>query len=402
MTKLEPTRIGFRDLLRESVAGIVSRVHRAVMTVCAIVLGIASLVVVVGLSDSAGGAVSDTFAILKATRVSIVDQTPDSDLGGYGFPDDAIAKVHSLNGVQSVSIAWVVGSDSQEVRNGTSDASTKARLEVRAATPEYAVVQDANVSSGRFINEFDEAHSTASCVLGRGAASQLGVTEIGRTIWIGNSPYNVVGFVSSISRDVGSVSSVFISTATARQRFGLPTVVQPARMVIQTQPGAAEQVGQEAKLVLRPDNMDLMRVEAVAGGSVVESRISGTLATLFWALGAVLLVVAGIGIANTSIVSVMERRYEIGLRRCMGGQRWHVVVQVVIENAILGGLGSLIGCALGNAVVLAISVASGWTALLRPLVTFGAPLAGLLIGAIAGIYPAVLAGRMQPVDVMRA
>ena len=145
-----------------------------------------------------------------------------------------------------------------------------------------------------------------------------------------------------------------------------------------------------------------MRVEAVAGGSVVESRVSGTLTTLFWALGAVLLVIAGIGIANTAIVSVMERRYEIGLRRCMGGQRRHIVGQVVLENAILGGVGSLMGAALGDMVVLVVALCSGWTALLRPMVTFGAPLAGLLIGALAGVYPAVLAGRMQPVDVMRA
>ncbi len=402
MTTTAATHFALRDVVKEALIGIVDRAHRAVMTISAIVLGIASFTVVVGLSDSAGGSVSDSFAIQKATQVSIVDQTPTDEVGGYGFPADSISRVSTLNGVQSASISWAVGADNLPVANSPSDAATTARLEVRAATPGYAATLGATISSGRFLNTFDELNATSACVLGRGAAAQLGVTDVGRTIWIGGAPYTVVGFISDIDRDPGSLSSAFIATSSARQRFGQPTVIRPARMVVRTQTGAAQQVGAEAPLALRPDAPDLMRVDAVAAGSVLESKVSNTLATLFWVLGAVLLVVAGIGIANTAIVSVVERRYEIGLRRCMGGQRRHIVLQVVIENAVLGGLGSLLGGTLGNAVVIVVDAASGWTALLRPAVTFGAPLAGLVIGAAAGIYPAILAGRMQPVDVMRA
>lgn len=142
-------------------------------------------------------------------------------------------------------------------------------------------------------------------------------------------------------------------------------------------------------------------MDPVAQPSRLEDAVSGSLRDLFLVLAAVTLLIGAAGIANMTLVAVLQRTREIGLRRSLGARPKDVVVQFLAESAMLGLLGGLIGTALGNLVVIGTALANAWTALLDPWVTLGAPLLGAVTGLLAGLFPALRAARISPVEALR-
>jgi putative ABC transport system permease protein len=133
----------------------------------------------------------------------------------------------------------------------------------------------------------------------------------------------------------------------------------------------------------------------------LRDRVAVDLSTLFLLLAVVSLVIGSVGIANTTFVAILERVPEIGLRRALGARRVHIGMQFLTESAILGGLGGLIGTALGVATVVTVAVAQHWTPILQPWTVFPAPAGGALTGLLAGLYPALRAARIEPADALR-
>jgi putative ABC transport system permease protein len=239
-------------------------------------------------------------------------------------------------------------------------------------------------------------------VLGSEAAQRLGITEVGNgtLIWMAGKWVEVIGILDPFVLAPDLDRSVFISLQVAIHYFdseGIPTAlylrVDPD-WVNQTRdllPATVDPESPEEVEVTRPS--DVLEAEAAA-----ESAFSG----LFLGLGAVALLVGGIGIANVMVIGVIERRGEIGLRRAIGATRAHIRRQFLTESLILSAIGGLAGLAIGSAVTAGYSTLQGWRIIIPAIAIGGGLVAALLIGAGAGIYPAMRAARMSPTEALRA
>jgi putative ABC transport system permease protein len=191
-----------------------------------------------------------------------------------------------------------------------------------------------------------------------------------------------------------------IPTTTALQAYG-PPVEPRASMVIATRVGAAQVIAGQAARALRPDQPELFAVVAAADPTTLKAHVTADLNGLFLLLAGISLIIGAVGIANTTLVAVLERTGEVGLRRALGARPRHIALQFLAESTALGTLGGLIGAAAGVAVTVATAVARQWTPVLEPWTVLTAPLLGLLVGTAAGLYPALRAGRIEPARALR-
>jgi ABC-type antimicrobial peptide transport system permease subunit len=166
--------------------------------------------------------------------------------------------------------------------------------------------------------------------------------------------------------------------------------------------GAASLIAQQAAIALSPNEPGLMRVQKAPEPADLRRDVEGDVNALFLVLGGVALLVGAIGIANVTLVSVLERVGEIGLRRALGAARRHIAGQFLVESTAMGFVGGVIGASLGVLVVVGISASRTWTPVLDPWVPLAAPLIGAVTGLVAGLYPALRAARLEPVEALRA
>ena len=191
---------------------------------------------------------------------------------------------------------------------------------------------------------------------------------------------------------------MIIPEGTARHDFGL---VGPGTVVIETQIGAAYLIADQTRAALRPDDPRVLKVEMPQEPRRVRDDVQSDVNVLFFLLGGLSLVVGAIGIANITLVSVMERTGEIGLRRAIGATRAHIAAQFLFESASMGVIGGILGASLGVMIVVAVSAYQLWTPVLDSWAPFLAPLSGGLIGLLAGAYPAMRAAHLEPVEAFR-
>jgi putative ABC transport system permease protein len=240
-------------------------------------------------------------------------------------------------------------------------------------------------------------------VLGIAAARSLGVGPLERrpAVFVGGVPLTVIGVLADLKRRPDLLQAVIVPRGTAERIWGRPGPGEQPEMIIETELGAAQQVASQVPLALHPEAPD--RVQAVAPPSprALRTQITGDLNGLFLLLAAVCLLIGTAGIANTTVVAVLERVNEIGLRRALGARPRHIAAQFLLESAALGTMGGLIGTSLGVVTTVGTAVAMHWTPLLQPSAVIPAPLTGTLAGLAAGIYPAWRAARTEPLEALR-
>ena len=405
-TGTAPTRLSAGDLLEEALAGILQRPGRAALTALGTVLGVAAFVAILGLAATAGGQINQRFSVLAATEVLLEDTASDPALAGHAFPQDAEQRARALNGVREAGVFWRV-----PLANATVSAMPphaggdrgSEQLTVIAASPGMLRALRPRLAAGRLYDAFHERRSERVAVLGLAAARRLGITQVERqpAVFVAGIPLTVVGIIEAVDRQPDSLQAVLVPTSTAAALWGPPASGEPARMLIETQLGAAQLTGRQAPLAVRPDDPERLRAVVPPDPRTLREGVAGDLNALFLLLAAVLLVVGAVGIANTTLVAVLERVPEIGLRRALGARSRHVAAQFLTESTVLGTLGGLAGTSLGVATVVAVAALRRWTPLLEPWAVLPAPLAGTLIGALAGLYPAYRASRIQPVEALQ-
>ena len=406
---LQPTRLRLSDLIGESSAGILQRPARTVLTALGTTLGVGAFVAILGLTSTASGQISADFSVLAATQVTINDAAPTNafpaadDPESTNFPADADAVVGRLNGVVHAGRTWAVAGAPQPVSTTFASTDSQLQIPIDAGSVGYLQSLDPTVGSGVLLDTFHEQSHAKVAVLGAAAAQQLGITTTlsAPAIFVDGTPFIVIGIISDVRREPAALLSIFIPTTTAIDVFGQPTSASPESMLIETKLGAAPLVARQAPIALRPDDPQSLQAIPPPNPRSLQDKVINSLDRLFLVLAAVALSIGAVGIANTTLVAVIERRSEIGLRRARGARGRHIAGQFLTETVSIGTVGGLVGTAVGVAIVISVALAQSWTAVLDPVVTLVAPLLGTATGLVAGIYPALRAARIEPLEALR-
>lgn len=400
---IAPSGMSAADLVNESLAGLFARPGRMSLTVLGTVIGLAALVATLGLSRTAGNRVVGRFDALAATEIR-VSRSLTGTADGSALPWDAPARLERLNGVVAAGNVSTVDVGARQV--STSSVSDPARqtefkLSIQAASPGLYGAVRATLRSGRFADEGHSMRADRVAVLGASAAERLGISRVEQlpAIRIGDEVYLVIGILEGVARQPELLTAVIIPEGAARNDFRL---AGPEFVLAETRIGATSLIARQTPLALRPDNPTALKVASPPQPQRARELAKSDLNLLFLMLGGVSLLVGAIGIANVTLVSVMERTGEIGLRRALGASRRHIALQFLLESAAMGFVGGVLGASLGTLVVVGVSAYQSWTPVLDPLVPFAAPVVGALVGLVSGTYPALRAAGMEPVEALRS
>ncbi|WP_419666746.1 ABC transporter permease [Streptomyces sp. 2-1] len=407
-----PTRVGRpwldpRDLWTESLAGVLARPVRSALTTLGTVLGITTLVITIGVASTAGNQIVGRFDALTATSVTVTvpQALPGQDDSGPLVDWSGTGAVRRLAGVESVAaLADSATTNSVQVRSNDVSAPGDTSGQTLGVVATSAGLPDAvrgAMTTGRFFDAGDIARHDQVAVLGDQAARLLGIRRVedAPAVFLRGQSYTVIGILGGIRRERQLSTAVLLPPTTAADRLGLRDVT---RVLVNTSLGAARQVARQAPIALAPGHEDALTVVAPPDLSKSRDGVQNDVNGLFLVLGLVSLVVGAIGIANVTLVTVMERVGEIGLRRALGASRRQVAAQFLLESTTIGLLGGVIGASLGIAVVVCVAVVKDWTPVLDLRLALGAPLAGALVGLLAGLYPSLRAARLEPADALRA
>ncbi|AXG78239.1 ABC transporter permease [Streptomyces paludis] len=399
---LRPVRLSPSDLLRLGLVGIRTRRMRAALSALGISIGIATMILVTGIPTSSQRALEAELTALGTDRLQAV---ADSKLARPGeraaFPAEAAAMVARIGPVKAV--AETANVHRSVRRSDRVDAGLTAGLTVQAARPNLIEVINTEVRSGSYLTDVTEKFPSA--VLGAKAAATLGFTRITPgaeppQILIGKSWFSVVGILRTTPLTPAIDGSVLIGWDAARDHLAFDG--RPTQLFIQAEESAIEDVYSVLPTTIAPQNPGLAKIsrptDALAAKRSTQSAFSG----LFIGLAGVALLVGGIGVANTMVISVLERRKEIGLRRALGASRGQIRAQFLTESIALSSLGGVAGVVLGATATMAYAAYRAWPMAI-PLPAAGGSLAGaVLVGVLAGVYPAVRAARLPPTEALSA
>lgn len=406
-SRIQPSRLRRRDLLGEALAGVGQRPARTMLTMIGTVLGVSAFTVTLGMTSTASGQISKDFTALAATQVTVQDVGSPRDREVQrtidDFPADADAVIERLNGVVHAGVTWPVFSKKQPQVAASTVAAAAHPIAADAASPGYLRALRPTLKSGVLFDRFHDQRRLRVAVLGSAAAAQLGIGSVASSpaVFVDGVGYTVVGILATVDRNPDALLKVLLPARTALAEYGRPSVEAPPSMLIETRLGAAPLIASQAPRALRPDRPELLVATPPPDPHQIHDRVAGNLDTLFLLLAGLTLIIGSAGIANTTLVAVMERVNEIGIRRSLGARPRHIALQFLTESAVLGTVGGLVGSAIGVCVTVAIALVNRWTAVLDPATTMAAPLIGTLTGLLAGAYPALRAARIEPLEALR-
>lgn len=396
-TRPRPARMGPADVVRVGASGLRSRPLRVFLSALGIAIGIAAMIGVVGISTSSQEELNRE---LDALGTNLLTASPGQSFGGgqSQLPDKATEMVSAVAHVESASA--VGRTDAQVFRTDHIPAVQTGGLSVYAARTDLPRTVGAELTAGRWLNTANSRYPAV--VLGAKAARHLGVYETGNgvRVWLGGRWFSVVGLLAenALAPELDTAALVGWQVAERELGFdGSPTTVY-ARAADGWVPDVQSMLG----ATTNPEHPDEVEVSRPSDALAAREATDDALGGLLLGLGAVALLVGGVGVANTMVISVLERRAEIGLRRALGATRGQIRTQFLCESLLLSALGGTGGVLLGIAVTAGYASYQGWPSVVPAWAMAGGVGATLVIGALAGFYPALRAARLPPTEALAA
>jgi putative ABC transport system permease protein len=396
MTAPTPARLRPADLARVASAGLRTRRLRAALSALGIAIGVAAMVSVLGLSASASAGL---LAEIDRLGTNLLTVTNGQTLfgGTAELPVAAPAMIARIGPVQQVAETGTV--NAQVYRSPMVPAGQTGGLAVRAVSTGLLPSVGTSVSKGTFLNAATATEPVA--VLGAQAAAQLGIDRIvpGERIWLGGQWFYLAGILAPAELTPEIDGSVLVGFPAAQRYLGFDG--HPSEVYVRAATDQVAAVQAVLAGTANPETPSDVDVSQPSAALIARAQAQSALTGLFLGLGAVALIVGGVGVANIMVISVLERRGEIGLRRALGSTRGQIRAQFFSEALLLGLLGGAIGIGLGVAATAVYAGLRGWAVVVPPLAWGGGLAAALVIGAVAGLLPALRAARMSPTEALR-
>jgi hypothetical protein len=347
---------------------------------------------------------------LTATAVVVTTASQNEFESEFGsgpmivIPWDSQKRLERLNGVVSAGTKSSVDTNGAVVSAvpvlDPASASVRPVSVVSASGGLFGAVR-AELETGLLFNDAHNDLALPVGVLGPVAAENLSITRVDNqpAVFIGDTPVIVVGILSDVRRQPDLLNALVVPDGFARRQFGLEA---PTSVHIETEIGAAQLIGDQAPIALSPNEPRFMQAQVPPDPASLRKRVGEDVNTLFLLLGGISLLVGAIGIANVTLVSVLERTSEIGLRRSLGATKSHIAFLFLTECAILGFIAGILGTSIGVLAVVGVSAVKVWEPVLQPWLPLATPLLGLLIGVVSGAYPAWRATAIEPISALRS
>ena len=389
-------RLKIKDLFFVALYGVRARRGRAALTSIGIGIGIAAIVAVTGISASGR---ADLLATLESLGTNLIKASPQAGFFGTQekLPDGVVGMVERIGPVEEVTST--TQTDLIVRRSDFISQFEGGGISTIVTSPELLQVVGGNLIEGRFIQ--DGLSNIPVTVLGSVTASRLGINtlETPTKILIGDEWFGVVGILDELKIHPDLDRSVFIGYGVAKTLFDIDK--EPTTIYVRANPSYIEDVVEVIAPSMNPENPDQVQVSRPSDALEAQEAADAAFTNLLLGLGSVALLVGGVAIANVMVMSVLERRMEIGVRRSIGATRKEIRYQFLLESIVLSGIGGLVGVFLGTSITLGYTNYTDIVFSIPVSQVLGAILLALLIGAISGVYPAIKASKIQPAEAVR-
>ncbi|MDT7729561.1 MAG: putative transport system permease protein [Actinomycetota bacterium] len=393
----DPARLGPRDVVTLGAHGMRTRPMRAVLSALGIGIGVAAMVAVLAIPASGAQALHDQLA---AMGTNLLAAAPGQTMFGDDakLPDSAVPMAKRIGPVTAGTATGKTGKTVR--RNDKIPVEETSGLSVFAATPDLMDVLGGKVTDGSFLGAATQNYPAV--VLGSVAAARLGIDHVDPAkppqVWIGEQWFTVIGVLSPMPLAPEVERSAIVGWNAAKQFLGFDGY--PTTVYVRADESEVDNVRQVLGQTLNPQAPNEVDVRRPSEVLAAQKITDNTYSALFLGLGAVALLVGGVGVANTMVISVLERRREIGLRRALGATKRQVRGQFLAESVLLSGLGGACGVLVGVVVTSGYALSQGWPAVLPVGALFGGVGISALVGAVAGAYPAMRAARLPPTQAL--
>ncbi len=393
---LHRRRLPVSDLTRLSTVGLRTRKLRAGLSALGIAIGVAAIVAVLGLSASSQAGLLAEISRL-GTNLLTVTNGQSLTGGTVELPTAAPAMIGRISGVQQVQSTGLVGG-ANAFRSPYIPSADSNGLTVQAASLDLLPVLATTIARGHYLNAATAQEPVA--VLGATTAQLLGIDRIypRERIWVGNQWFYLAGILKPAVLASGIDTSVLVGYPAAERYLGFDG--HPSSIYLRAQNDQVNAVDDLLADTANPENPSGVNVSQPSAALVAQADAKGAFDGLFLALGAVALLVGAVGVANIMIISVLERRSEIGLRRALGATKGHIRTQFLSEAILLGLLGGAVGVATGAIATAVYAHTKHWATIIPAEAWAGGITASLIIGALAGLIPALRAARLSPTQAL--
>ena len=399
-------RLALKDGLRVASVGLRARRMRAALSALGIAIGTAAIVAVLGLSASSqAGLIAEIDQL--GTNLLTVEAGQSFTGGQVQLPLEAPARITHLENVQRLAHTGLV-KGAKVYRSSMVPVGNSGGLQVRATSLNLPSVLGTGVARGDWLNDGTAREPVA--VLGAVAAQRLGIDRLypDQRIWLGHQWFNVAGILEPTPLEADIDNSALVGYRAAQQFLGyvsvvngVPTAGPPSSIYVRAATGHEGSVQSLLAQTANPQAPNEVNVSQPSDVLTARAAAAGAFDSLFLGLGVVALVVGAVGVANIMIISVLERRSEIGLRRALGATKRQIRTQFLSESILLALVGGVVGVLTGAAATAVYAGTKGWALVIPVEAWVGGIASALLIGALAGVVPAVRASRMPPTVALR-